>query len=202
MSKKWLASLAVGTALMGTGVAVGVVATQVSQPATVQAATKVKKVTIKKAYWKDGKWSSITVKVPYGKTVSVKKPSFKGYKDAWNGSLGSVSVSKKGKVKRTTSLTATPMFFVKTISAKQQQKNAKSKKAVSVKGTITYYMDKSPETKFVSFKTKGIIGTLVTIKTPKIKGYKADTKTVKVCIESKKTAAVPDGTFMLHYVKE
>jgi len=194
-SKKWLTSLAVGTALMGAGLAVGIVQTQVAQPVAVQAKTKIKTIKVPKLFWKDGKWHSLTVKVPYGKTVTVKQPRYKGYKDIWGGELTSFSVDKNGEE----SWGDSPYFFMKVISSKQQKKNAKSKKAVTVKASVRYYTKSKVEEKSVKCTVKGIVGTLVKVKAPKVKGYKSKSKMINIAIMGKKSG-VSDRLY--HYVKK
>ncbi|MFC6180881.1 hypothetical protein [Lactiplantibacillus daowaiensis] len=175
MSKKWLASLAVGTALMGTGVAVGVVATQVSQPATVQAAVKTKTYKIDRAYRKDGKWYTMKVKLTYGKPVTVKTPKFKGYVAYTRGEFN-LTLTANGDVQ----MSGNGGYYFKTISAQVQKANAKSKKAVTTNGTIYY-----GNAKTVSYKVKGKVGTIVSAKVPQIKGYKSNVKKMKVGINDK-----------------
>jgi len=185
-SKKWLTSLAVGTALMGAGLAVGVVQTQVAQPVAVQAKTKIKTIKVPKLFWKDGKWHSLTVKVPYGKTVTVKQPRYKGYKDIWGGELTSFSVDKNGAE----SWGDSPFLFMKVISSKQQKKNAKSKKAVTIHDNLSYYVKGSNKYREAKFTVKGLAGTRVRINAPKVAGYKSANKKIYVGIMGKKSAIV------------
>ncbi|VDG25715.1 hypothetical protein [Lactiplantibacillus mudanjiangensis] len=195
MSKKWLAGLAVGTALTGAGAVVGVVSDQVSQPVTAQAATKMKKVVIKKLIWKDGKWHDFKVTLPYGKTTAVKTPKYKGYKDMEDSTIGAITVFKDGSVGYGTN----PFVFMKVISAKQQAKNAKSKKAVTAKGSLAYYTTSNLHEKYVKYTVKGLVGTMVKIKAPKVKGYKSKTKTINIGIMGKNKGW---NYNMYHYVKK
>jgi len=181
-SKRVMTSLAVGTALMGAGLAVGVVQTQVAQPVAVQAKTKMKTVKIPKLIWKNGKFHTFTAKVPYGKTTAVKQPKYKGYVDVNNGNISAIRIYKDGKA----GWGANPFVFMKKLSAKQQKKNAKSKKAITVKDKAAYYKGNDELKQMtVKYQVKGLVGTIVKIKAPKVKGYRSKAKYLKVGIMSK-----------------
>jgi len=195
-SKKWLTSLAVGTALMGAGLAVGIVQTQVAQPVTVQAKPRVKTVKIPKLIWKDGKSHAFVAKVPYGKTIAVKQPKYKGYVDMMPGYVSSITVSKDGKAH----WGANPFVFLKKLSAKQQKKNAKSKQTVTIHGKLDYYVKGSTKDRKVKYTVKGLVGTRVKIKAPKVAGYKCAKKKIYVGIIDKKTGFT--GGSMQLYVKK
>lgn len=195
-SKKWMTSVAVGTALMGAGLAVGVVQTQVAQPVAVQAKTKMKTVKIPKIIWKDGKYHTFVAKVPYGKTTAVKQPKYKGYVDMMPGDISSITISKNGEAQ----WGASPFIFMKKLSAKQQKKNAKSKQAVTVHDKLEYRVKGSYNEKTVKYTVKGLVGTRVKIKAPKVAGYKCAKKKIYVGIMDKKTGFT--GGSMQLYVKK
>ncbi|MFD1419505.1 hypothetical protein [Lactiplantibacillus songbeiensis] len=182
-SKKWLTSLAVGTALMGAGLAVGLVQTQVAQPVAVQAKTKMKTVKIPNLIYKDGKTRAFVAKVPYGKTTAVKQPKYKGYVDMNEGTISAISVYKDGKV----GWGANHFVFMKKLSAKQQKMNAKSKQAVTIHGKLPYIVKGSTKERKVKYTVKGLVGTRVSIKAPKVAGYKSAKKKIYVGIVDKKT---------------
>ena len=178
-SKKLVTSLMLGAALMGTGLTTGLVYSNASQPITAEAKTKTKKVSLKKMIWKDGKWHTLTVNAPYGKTTKFSGLKYKGYVDIGGGNV-TLTLDSKGKV---FNWGGNQYAFMKKISATTQKANAKSKKAVTAKGELSY----SKDNKYVAvpFTVKGLSGTLVQTSVPKVAGYTRSATTMKVGIMDK-----------------
>ncbi|WP_338209061.1 hypothetical protein [Lactiplantibacillus paraxiangfangensis] len=199
-SKKLITSFMLGAALMGTGLTAGLVYSNANQPVTAEAKAKTKKVVIKKEVWKDGAWHSLTVRVPYGKTITAPVVKYKGYLDIMDGGYVSVGVDSKGK---RTHLGVNQYVFVKKLSAKTQKANAKSKKAVTANGGLVY--TKGGKDIAVPYTVKGLVGTLVKTSVPKVAGYTSNATTMKIgilpkgFIEPSKYYTVPSK--YIHYTK-
>ncbi|CAJ1227476.1 hypothetical protein [Lactiplantibacillus xiangfangensis] len=181
-SNKLVTGFMLGAALMGTGLTTGLVYGNASRPVMAQAKTKTKKVTLKNIYYKDGKKKSLSFSVPYGTTISIPKPKFKGYVAVWDGG-GEYAVDKNGNGDL---VHWSSLIYMKKLTTAQQKKNAKSKKAITAKGIVPV----SNITPAPYFTARGLKGTLVTIAAPKVAGYTALTPKLKVGIEGKKFAIV------------
>lgn len=178
-AKQLLTGLLVGTTLMSSGLAAGIVTSGVTMPVTAQAAKKKKMVTIKpvvlkNVMWKDGKWRDLKTRkyvVPAGYGWQLATPKYKGYKEVAHGNIR-VFRNHDGS----TGSVGNQWVYYKETTAKQQAANAKSRKAINVKETIKVNGKK------VAIKARGLHGTILTVATPKIKGYTCNYAKIKVGI--------------------
>jgi len=184
-------SLLAGVTLAG---AAGLMGTSVkAQAATSQTVTQNVKVTTLKGLSKSHVvFRNVTATVN-GASVDAKVPAIKGYV-AHNGTYTFKAVMKNGKA--TIEPVAQPSYF--DLHYYRVVKSQKSSKAVKRTAHVLIYKNGLYAK---TLKVKAIPGTTFTIKTPKINGYKADMKRVRLGMNAKKAQYAVNNVTIPTYTK-
>ncbi|WP_318766354.1 hypothetical protein [Lactiplantibacillus carotarum] len=130
-----------------------------------------------------------------GKSVDAKVPTIKGYV-ANNGVYSFKAVTKNGKamIVPVNQPSYFDLHYYKVVSAKTQ----KSKQAVKRTAHVLIYRDGLFAK---TLKVKAVPGTTFTIKTPKLAGYKADMKTVRLGMNAKGAQYAVNNVTLPTYTK-